>query len=262
MKNTAVIILVLLVFFTVRISFGQQRDEANPRAFKADVGFTTGVLFSEFFQNPATEEYSNVNMTYENKYKAGISAGCFVSLNYRKHFSVQPEIFYNWIPHDIKYQYTSAYPSQWINSNITEANYSINTSLLQFSIIPKFIFGNKVQTFFGIGPLFNVIIGNKIHGQVKESGTNTSFYFVNDSVGYVPIATPYESIKNDGNISSPLRNNAGGLFAAIGLNIPYKEARFGVEFRGYWYPDNVFRTFQVRQRGFSINFVYQFCSLK
>lgn len=262
MKNTAIVLLVLLIFLTVRISFGQQREEANPKAFKADVGFTTGVLFSQFFQNPAPVEYSNVNMTYENKYKAGISAGCFVNLNYSKHFSLQPEIFYNLTPHDIKFEYTSAYPNQWINTNITEANYSINTSLLQFSIMPKFIFGKKVQAFVGFGPLFNTIICNKINGQVKESGTNTGFYFVNDSVGYVPVVTPYESIKNDGNISSPLRNNAGGLFAAVGLNIPFKETTFGLEFRGYWYPDNVFRTFQVRQRGFSINFVYQFYTLK
>lgn len=197
---------------------------------KAIIGFSAGTSFSKFINSSRKYIYSPYyTITYENKYKLGISAGCYISLLLSKHFSIQPEIYYNLIYHDIKYVYRDS-PTHWGQYEDNYANYSLCVSSIQASLMPKFKIGNKIKLYTGIGPYLNIPIFNIIKGQIEQTGVTVTF--AQGSSYPIPISTNFDKFIKNNDIKTPI-NTTSGLDIALGVIIPYKERNFSIEMRVY-----------------------------
>lgn len=251
-------LIFLIVFFLIEATYGQLKVDTTKHGLKTNIGLSTGILFSSFYKNPKADFPGTI--TYENKHTTGFSAGCFITLIFGKHFSFQPEIAYNRIHHNIKFQFMDSIQNVLNSQNIFYAgDYELNTSLLHLSLMPKFVVGKKFKPYIGIGPFFNIVLANDIKGQLKECGTMTSAQSANDSIGMFPVVVHYESVKNNKEIYQNVKN-ISGVTGVIGFTIPYKENNFGIELRGSVTTDEIIRFLHLKHSSFSINFVYQFVS--
>lgn len=229
-------------------TFGQQQQQqpdTNKHSQIAIVGFNAGLLFSGFNYDSQKFWGDFPYAISENKYRTGFSAGLSVSFINSKHFSIQPEIFYQLIHHDVKY---TDIDEQFLYYRSVNADYSLTSSNIQLSVLFKFRTGDKVKTYIGLGPYVNFPIYNGIKGTIETKGHDT-------------IAPQFDSILTDNEIKVKIKNSFG-CYLVTGLNIPYKNNNFGLEFRFYFSPGILIEYPVTRQSFFTISLTYQFKSNK
>jgi hypothetical protein len=232
MKRAIQIFIISLLLS--QISYGQ-----DTLLKKISFGFSASSLFSQQYRHNMDETgHFSYNIAYENKWFAGFSTGIFAAIPLKKdHVDIQFEINYDYIPNRIKYYSYSTDPGG--NQAYDTADFRINTSYIQPSVVPTFIFGKKIQTILKLGFFINYHVSSKTKG-----------YIIDNRTGYIPEAdtsSPYgfnyiiektRTVIYDNDIKSRVHHSLG-VFLGLGFSIPYKKNSFGIEIRGYLLPGEI-----------------------
>ena len=130
------------------------------------------------------------------------------------HFSLQPEINYNFVKHDIVYLSWIGGPS----STGYNANYKVSCSSLQLSFSPKFTLGtdNKFNLLLGIYTNIPFYIEHK--GQLKIQTSN--YYTQSGSI----------TVKTNNEIRHDIVGDLGVLLG-IGVKLPTKRNFISIHMR-------------------------------
>ena len=123
------------------------------------------------------------------------------------------------------------------------AEYCLNASFLQVALMFKVKTGKTFQTYLGLGPSVSFPLNNKIKGQIERSGSGSN----------TPSFHTWTKNKDDNIIT----NTSAGGFVAAGLNVPYKNNNFGLEFRIYFCPGLLIEYLGARQTYFTLCLTYQ-----
>jgi hypothetical protein len=232
-------LIIFVILFSFCHAYAQQQPDTNIFGIKL-IEFRAGTLFSRFYKGE--EGQSKMGMyhveTLENKFRTGFTAGISVILINAKHITFQPEMVYNLIHHDIKYQGESWALGDGSHS-WTDANYAMDVSSLQISFMVKYKFGKIVKAYIGGGPFFDAPLCNHIRGSIKTTSTDAP-----------------DSIQTNNDIRLPI-NRTIGLFGVSGISIPYKRSNFGLEFRVYWQPSALIDDLGYKQSFCTLNLIYQ-----
>lgn len=252
-----IIQILLILLSTFGIVFGQEKIDQSKKGNKAIIGFTTGPLFSALINNKS-ENNSPYDFNISNKkYKLGFSAGCFISFINKKHFSLQTELMYILTCQDLNYHITYNTYNHWGNYNEDYADYTLSLSRLQFSMMPTFQIGKKYKTYMSVGPFIELThFFKKINGSLDCYGASTTFVFINDTIGTVPVTKDFHYLLKDNDIKVDT-DPQNGWFVSLGEIIPFKKNIFGVEFRFYYTSKDFIPFLRLKQNYFTFNLKYQ-----
>ncbi|NVO02547.1 MAG: outer membrane beta-barrel protein [Bacteroidetes bacterium] len=250
------IIILFVQILTFELCFGQESIDTS-RTHNPMFGFYLGYLTSRNIddsKNNPNHSYDSKNMTLDCTLRPGFNLGFFISIINWKHFSLEPELNYSLSSQKIKYHSHSASPSG--SNNNTYADYSMSTSFLQVSILPKFKFGKRIRYYIGIGPFFNSPKSYSVKGQIESEGHGVSTIFINDSIGTVFINPYYHEILKDNAIKVDLKSTQGFLIST-GFYLPKKNNLFGLDLRLYYSKENQVEFIKSSYMFLTLNLTYQ-----
>ncbi len=235
--------LTILVFgLSLFSAYGQQPADTTIHRQRAIIGFHGGILFSSLDFMP--NYWYSFEMT-ENYFRPGGLAGISVSLINSKNFSIQPELSFQMIHHDLKYSNVDEEPE---SIEYTHADYSLTLLTLQTSVLFKVRTGKKFMTYIGIGPYASIPIYHSYDGELERAGHSSTI-------------SSYDTILYNNDIDVAFSTTIGGLIAT-GINVPFRNNNFGIEFRYYISPGKLIKSPAIRQSYISLSLTYQFISKK
>ncbi len=253
---------MIFILFSVLVSnilFAQEQVVKDTVIKKFKFGFCAGILSSQFYNYDNKNNYYTNNVYTGKKIFPGITAGCFISFpSANKHFSMQPQIDYNFSHYRVNADYISG-ESPSGSSNRTIENFSIYASSIQLSILPTIKLGNRIKTCIKVGPSFNIPIGNIVKGYIINKGTYP--ISVSDTAvpgGYYIVQKYYTDSTMNNKIKVDF-NNTIGLLIGVGMTFPIKGNTFGFYLKDYISPFNFGNDFyfEGKQNLVSICLTYQ-----
>ena len=245
MKKILRIILFLLL--SSRVVWGQPLTDNNKFERKIYLGFSAGPLFSKLVHG-SENDYGGLGspttykITYENRFKAGFNVGCFAENQFVKHFAIQSELNYLFTKHNINYIKSIG------GGGATDyiANYTLTSSLIQLSLLPKLIIGKQSKIYFLAGPSFSIKNFVNINGSFEQNVHYYPGHPASDGIYY-----------NDAIKKRIYLNYFTSAVVAVGANIPVKENNLYAEFRLSLGLPDIISYPNMKQIFASINILYK-----
>ena len=147
--------LFFFIFMVPHFLFSMEIKDTTETIRRFSIGIHTGLYLSDFQMSPVGSGPHGYSLTVndENRARAGFTFGLFLDVKSNNHFSLQPELNYLWIRHNIKYsEWRRAYP----NGSITNTDYTLSGSVIQLSLLPGLSFGKNSNLKIYTGPFYRV----------------------------------------------------------------------------------------------------------
>jgi hypothetical protein len=221
---------------------GQQQPDTNSHRQRAIIGVHAGALFSSI--DYITDKL-DLQVVGENFYMPGGSAGITLSLINSKNFSIQPELNVQVSHHDINYSHLK---EEYQSYECTYADYALTLATLQTSALFKVRTGKKFMTYLGVGPYANFPIYHSTKGLLERLGRSSTIL-------------PYDIHLYNNDIVINFNTTVGAI-VATGINVPFRNNNFGIEFRYYISPGKLIKDPDIRQNFTTLCLTYQFISKK
>jgi hypothetical protein len=151
-------IVFLIIFIKILIPDIQLRSEvpdSTGSVLKFSVGLRSGLYLSSFNASSSYGGPHGYSLTYtnNNQLKAGYHLGFYLDFKSKSHFSLQPEINYTRVSHNIYYsEWWSGY--QVGRTAITD--YKLTCSVLQLCLLPKLTVGDNSEVKILAGPFIRI----------------------------------------------------------------------------------------------------------
>jgi hypothetical protein len=240
--------ILLLIFILTLVSeclLSQESTDKSKSESKMFLGVSVGTSLSNYIAGSENDRgglgaWINYDVKYEKLPQIGFTAGFFIEIPFKKHFSLRTDLNYYLTKHRIQY-------SEEIEGGISAdyyGNYYLTGSKIQFSILPKISIGQRNRIYILFGPFFDLWSRSNVKGQIEIKS-------------HSPGQPASDTTITDQDIDKKV-NNTIGLLLGLGINIPVKENYFCIEMRsGYGFYDIVYKP-NMRQFIVTLSIIYQF----
>ena len=147
--------MCFFMFMVPRFLFSMEIKDTTETIRRFSIGIRPGICLSDFQMSPVGSGPHGYSLTVndENRVRAGFSFGLFLDVKSNNNFSLQPEVNYIWIRHNINYsEWRRTYP----DGSITNTDYTLSGSVIQFSLLPGLAFGKNSNLKIYTGPFCRV----------------------------------------------------------------------------------------------------------
>jgi hypothetical protein len=237
--------LIFLLTLVSEYLLSQESNDKSKSESKMIFGVSVGTSLSNYIAGSENDRgglgsWINYDVTYEKLPQIGFTAGFFVEIPFKKHFSLRTDLNYYLTKHRIQY-------SEEIEGGTSAdyyGNYYLTGSKIQFSILSKISIGQRNRIYILFGPFFDLWTRSKVKGQIEIK---------THSYGQPPSDTTI----TDQDIDKKVYNTIG-LLLGIGINIPVKKNYFCIEMRSGYGFNNIVCNPNMRQFIVSLSIIYQF----